>query len=174
MTQVEVQSRRCTALTTTTRNPRGWITCGCMDQGFWVGRRERVCVLGSYSYWAAVTIGVPHGSVLGPLLFVVFIIDLPDVVSSLCQLYADDAKVFFSEAKEEYVDTLQEDLDTTLADWADTWQLRFNVNKCKVIHMGQRNPGYTYTDMKTHGTWGRVVLGTSDTGTLKSSWWTVN
>ena len=45
--------------------------------------------------WADVISGVPRGSVLGPVLFVIFINDLPSVVSSLCQMYADDTKLFF-------------------------------------------------------------------------------
>ena len=69
---------------------------------------------------------------------------------------------FLSEAKKECVAKLQ-DLDGSV-DWADTRQLRFNAGKCKVIRMGQSNPGYTY-NMKTHGTGERVVLATSDTET---------
>ena len=57
---------------------------------------------------------------------------------------------FFSEAKKKCAAKLQEDL-IDLVDWADTWQLRFNAETCKVIHKGRSNPGYTY-NMKTHGT----------------------
>ena len=61
---------------------------------FLLGRRKRVGVNGTYSGLAPVTSGVPQGSVLGSVLFVIFINDLPDIVNSLCQMYADDTKVF--------------------------------------------------------------------------------
>ena len=61
-------------------------------EDFLVGRRQRVCVNSSYSDFADVLSGVPQGSVLGPVLFVIFINDLPGVVS---QMYANDTKVFF-------------------------------------------------------------------------------
>ena len=103
-----------------------------------LGRRQRVGVNGTYSDWVPVTSGVPQGSVLGPVLFVVSINDLPDIVNSLCQMYADDVKVV-AEVEKESVAKLQQDLDM-LVEWADLWQLRFNADKCKVLHLGQNNP----------------------------------
>ena len=70
-------------------------------------------------------------------------------------MYADDTKLF-SEAKKKCAANLQEDLDGLV-----DWELCFNADKCKVIHMGRSNPGYTY-NMKTHGTGERMVLGTTD------------
>ena len=67
---------------------------------FLVGRGQQVCVNGTQTDWSAVTSGVPQGSVLGPVLFVVFIKELPDVVNSTCQMYADDTKVFAEVEKE--------------------------------------------------------------------------
>ena len=114
-----------------------------------MGRRQRVCVNDRYSDWSAVTSGVPQGSVLGPVLFIVFISNLPDVVNSKRQMYADDTKVF-AEVEKESVAKLQQNLDS-LTDWADCWQLRFNADKCKVLHLGQNNSKHV-CNTKTHGT----------------------
>ena len=61
---------------------------------FLSGRRQRVVVNGSKSTWAKVTSGIPQGSVLGPLLFVCFINDMPSVVKSPVHLFADDTKLY--------------------------------------------------------------------------------
>ena len=127
---------------------------------FLVGRRQRVSVNGSVSDWAAVKSGVPQGSVLGPVLFVAFINDLPGAVSSMCAMYADDTKVHGPVNNSEDGDKLQKDLDA-LVDWADTWQLRFNADKCKVLHMGKNNEQRCYK-MRKHGSSDRVTLEKSE------------
>ena len=123
---------------------------------FLVGRRQRVCVNGSFSSWSAVTSGVPQGSCLGPVLFVVYINDLPDVINSLCEMYADDTKVFSPVDKIELKEKIQADLDN-LIQWADKWQLCFNADKCHVLHLGHNNPKHLYY-MKRHGSEERVEL----------------
>ena len=57
-------------------------------------RKQRVVLNGSTSEWADVTSGVPQGSVLGPLLFIIYVNDLPAVVKSHCKLFADDNKIY--------------------------------------------------------------------------------
>ena len=62
-------------------------------RSFLNNRRKRVHVDGVYSEWAHVKSGVPQGSVLGPILFVLYINDMPKVVENTCKLFADDAKL---------------------------------------------------------------------------------
>jgi len=61
---------------------------------FLSGRKQRVVVNGKISSWADILSGIPQGSVLGPILFVLFINDLPDVVTSTVKIFADDTKLF--------------------------------------------------------------------------------
>ena len=90
---------------------------------------------GTFSTWVEVLSGVPQGSVLGPLLFICFINDMPDVVKSCVYMYADDSKIFRRVDFMYEAESLQKDLDS-LQDWESKWQLRFNVDKCKVMHLG--------------------------------------
>ena len=113
-------------------------------KSFLSNRRQSVAVKSSKSKWVNVTSGIPQGSVLGPLLFVVFINNLPDQVQSFTKLFADDTKVFRAiESVDDHL-TLQADLEK-LVRWSKVWQLPFNVEKCKVLHYGKLNPEYTYT-----------------------------
>jgi len=95
-------------------------------------RRQKVYVSGGRSSWSYVTSGVPQGSVLGPVLFVCYINDMPEVV------YADDAKIGRQIVNDSDKDVLQQDLDE-LEKWAKKWQMKFNANKCKVMHIGNKD-----------------------------------
>jgi exonuclease III len=106
-------------------------------------RQQRVKVGGSMSEWAEVVSGVPQGSVLGPVLFAVFINDLPDVVESFCSMYADDTKIYRQVDSPEESSILQKDLDS-LVEWAEQWQMNFNASKCKVLHLGRKQQKFTY------------------------------
>jgi hypothetical protein len=88
--------------------------------------------------------GVPQGSVLGPILFLSFINDLPDTVTGLVKIFADDSKIYFSVINEQQHQNLQDDLDR-LCDWSRKWKLCFNASKCKVMHFGQNNDTLRYT-----------------------------
>uniref|UniRef100_K7EZH3 Reverse transcriptase domain-containing protein n=1 Tax=Pelodiscus sinensis TaxID=13735 RepID=K7EZH3_PELSI len=109
-------------------------------------RKQRVGINGKFSDWRGVTSGVPQGSVLGPILFNLFINDLEKGVSSEVVKFADDTKLFRIVKTEADCEGLQEDL-TKLSDWATKWQMKFNVDKCKVMHIGKNNPNYTYSMM---------------------------
>ena len=65
-------------------------------EGFPSGRKQQVCVNGSMSKWADVSSGIPQGSVRGPILFVIYINDLPNEIKSdiYIHMFADDTKVF--------------------------------------------------------------------------------
>jgi hypothetical protein len=115
----------------------GWIS------DFLSGRSQRVVVNGSLSSWASIFSGIPQGSVLGPILFVIFINDLPDVVNSSVKIFADDTKLFrpLSSSEDEVI--LQQDLDSLMA-WSQKWQLGFNRSKCEVLHLGRVNHRLDY------------------------------
>lgn len=78
--------------------------------------------------------GVPQGSILGPLLFLLYINDLPDVTKNDCFLFADDCTILF---KNKNIDILKSDIHNTLTDiynWMNNNNLRINIGKTKAIH----------------------------------------
>lgn len=101
-------------------------------------RRQKVGIRGNYSNWVDVTSGVPQGSVLGPLLFTIFINDIDSGISSKIIKFADDTKLCAVVDKNEDVERMQTDLEKLLQ-WAEDWQMKFNTDKCAVIHMGAKN-----------------------------------
>ena len=104
-------------------------------------RTIRVQVEGKYSFIRNVLSGVPQGSVLGPLLFLLFINDLPDSVKNKVKLFADDLKLIGNAA---HSSSIIEDLKQ-LEEWENLWLLRFNPSKCKVIHLEfNDNPNIDY------------------------------
>ena len=92
-------------------------------------------VRGTCSVWSSVTSGTPQGTILGPLLFLLYINDITECVSSTVKLYADDTKIY-RELADPITDSqlLQADL-TNLSEWACKWQLRFNADKCESMRI---------------------------------------
>jgi hypothetical protein len=116
-------------------NVNNWV------RSFLSGRNQRVKVNDAVSGYTDVRSGIPQGSILGPVLFTIFINDLPTHVNCTCKIFADDTKVFDVTSNNV---KLQKDLNK-LQEWSELWQLLFNVEKCKVLHMGNANPNYPYT-----------------------------
>ena len=107
-------------------------------------RKQRVVVNGASSEFTAITSGVPQGSVLGPLLFLIYINDLDSGLVSRVAKFADDTKLGACAADPEAIRGLQTDL-AKVGDWSDKWLMPFNNDKCHVLHFGTRNPRTAYT-----------------------------
>ena len=109
-----------------------------------IDRRQRVVVDGEVSNWKAVLSGVPQGSVLGPILFLIYINDLDDDITSKVLKFADDTKVFRKIKSDAGRQHLQDDLNK-LIEWSEKWQMLFNFGKCKCLHTGHGNEDAQYT-----------------------------
>ena len=106
-------------------------------------RKQRVVLNGIASEWTDVKSGVPQGSVLGPLLFLIFINDIDQDVENKILKFADDTKLFGEVAENEDVERMRDDL-RRLFEWSEDWQMLFNIVKCKVLHIGRNNKRAKY------------------------------
>ena len=113
-------------------------------KSFLTNRRQRVVLGNVSSDWAPVTSSVPQGSVLGPTLFIIYINDLVDIISSETILYADDTKILKPISNTADRDKLQLDLNNVIG-WTEKWLMKLNIDKCKVMHFGKHNQRYIYT-----------------------------
>jgi hypothetical protein len=109
-------------------------------------RSQRVRLSTDLSNSNSVMSGVPQGSVLGPLLFLIYINDLIDLKQNSIniQLFADDLKVYTNVTDNSDKIRLQTFL-TLINDWTETWQLKISVEKCYILHIGKKNPNFEYT-----------------------------
>ena len=99
-------------------------------QSFLCDRQQRVVLNGQYSKWAPVLAGVPQGSILGPLLFLIYINDLPDNLESLAKLFADDTSLFSTVHDPSSSAKLLNHL-LKISDWAFKWKMLFNPDVTK-------------------------------------------
>lgn len=107
-------------------------------------RVQRVVINGQSSDWTSVTSGVPQGSLLGPLMFVLYINDLPSVcLNSNCSLYADDAKIYKIISTLEDCKLLQHDINKLIA-WCKIWKLSLNIIKCVAISFTNKRNKITW------------------------------
>jgi hypothetical protein len=107
-------------------------------------RQQRVVVNGQESNWEEVKSGVPQGSVLGPLAFVVYINDLDLDISSVILKFADDSKMLAKVECDADATAVQNDLEK-LYEWSQDWQMEFNAEKCKCLHIGAKNSSHEYS-----------------------------
>ena len=99
-------------------------------ENFLSNRYQRVVLNGQSSSWAEVSAGVPQGSVLGPLFFLMYINDLSCGLSSTTKLFADDTSLFsvvhdVTQSTNELNDYLEK-----ISNWAHQWKMSFNPDKC--------------------------------------------
>ena len=111
---------------------------------FLTGRTQYVKINNATSNNHKVTSGVPQGSVLGPTLFIYFINDLPNINhDSNIKIFADDTKAYNCIKNQDDVENLQKVIDEMFL-WTQKWLLKFNKDKCKILHIGKKNPKNKY------------------------------
>ena len=118
-------------------------------KNFLSDRRQAVVVEGSISEPCSVRSGVPQGSVLGPSLFLVYINDLPEQITSQARLFADDTAAYRIRASATDIDHLQEDL-RRLEIWEDSWEMSFHPDKCTTLPVTRKTTPFT-SEYHLHG-----------------------
>ena len=103
-------------------------------QAYFSDRTQTVFIENEKSDTVPVTSGVPQGSVLGPILFLIYMNDLPDTTKSKVRLFVDDTAIYLAFSSLEDAHILQQDLDR-LHQWKLQWDMEFNPSKCVVIHV---------------------------------------
>jgi len=107
------------------------------------GREQRVVVRGEYSEWVEISSGVPQGSVLGPLLFMVYVNNITRGINNFSNMFADDMKIVGLVNSEDQQQKLKNDINL-IYDNIKELDLSMNVKKCKVMHLGYNNRNSCY------------------------------
>ena len=123
-------------------------------------KKKHVLIRGEKSQWFNLYIDVPQGSVIGPILFLIYINDLPTGIKSKINIFADDTKMASKVDTVEDEEIVNDDLET-LQNWSITNGMKFNVDKCGVMHCGRlnRNIDYKLYGQKIHVTESEKDLG---------------
>ena len=113
---------------------------------FLTNRKMRAVIDGDESEAVSIDSGVPQGIVLGTLLFLCHINDLPDTVKSTVRLFADDCLLYrqIKSTREDHI-SLQYDLQN-LETWAKTWRMRFNAKKCYIMSINTKSTHFFQLD----------------------------
>ena len=123
---------------------------------FLTNRTHHVVVNGSTSNVESVLSGVPQGTVLGPLLFLIYINDIEQNLTSKIRLFADDSAIHRNINSPNDAKSLQNDI-FRLQEWAAKWQMKFNIKKCKILRITRRTKNaikfkYTVSSPHSHST----------------------
>ena len=115
---------------------------GCLLQwlsSYLSGRKQRVVIPGASSDWAYIQAGVPQGSILGPLLFLLYINDIVVNINANVKLFADDTSLYLIvDDPNETANILNNDLET-IHKWAETWLVKFNPSKSESLLLSRKN-----------------------------------
>ena len=112
-------------------------------KSFLSNRKQRVVLEGVMSDQVPVSSGVPQGSVLGPILFLAYINDLPQYVKSKVRLFIDDTVIYLAIKSSVDCIQLQQDL-LSLENWESDWKMEFNATKCNVLRITKKKTPYVY------------------------------
>ena len=99
---------------------------------------------GKQSDWCNVLSGIPQGSVLGPILFVVYINDIDRNINNVILKFADDTKLFAVVKDSVYIESLRSDLKR-LYEWSNNWLMLFNTDKCKYFQQYHKQCTFQHT-----------------------------
>ncbi len=113
-------------------NVRNWI------KNWLSNRKQRVVINGTASGWSVVTSGVPQSSVLGSVLFIIYINDIDVSLNNFISKFVDDTKTGDAIITDHNRMSLQEDL-RKISEWSQRWEMPFNVNKCQILQVGTSN-----------------------------------
>ena len=131
-------------------------------------REQRVVVSGEHSPWTHVKSGVPQGTAIGPLLFLIYINDLPNTIHSTVPLFAEDCVLYREINNQLDSQELQKDLDE-LTKWEHDWQMHFNPDNCFVMRLTHarniKQFNYTLRNTTLQETDSNSYLGTCKTKT---------
>ncbi|MCG8113232.1 MAG: reverse transcriptase domain-containing protein, partial [Candidatus Thiodiazotropha taylori] len=116
------------------------------------GRHQRVVLNGQASDWTLVQAGVPQGSILGPLLFLLYINDIVNHIGCSIRLFADDTSLYITvECPNVAAQLLNTDLQT-ISNWADDWLVNFNANKTLSMIISRRTQPQLHPPLVMNGT----------------------
>ena len=114
-----------------------------MVQSWLTGRRQKVRLNNEFSDWCDVSSEVPQGSVLGPLLFLIYINGIDEYIVSKLEKFADDTKLCRGISNNNNTGIFRSDLNQ-IYQWSLDWQMLFNIARCRVVHLAYNNKEYDY------------------------------